>query len=343
MAALHHTANPANIRKSGGVMDKPLSCIAFTLLVLGASAQAQDAGYPNRPIRVIVPVAAGAGIDTAARVTAAAAEPHLGGKFVIENKPGASQRLGSSMVAKSAPDGYTLLFTSPSPIVVTQFFPPALDFDPEQDLRPLMIGMFQPVLLIVRPNLGVKTVDEFVAHAKKNPGKLSFGVQGLFGEMRMTLENFKKTAGIDVTHVPYNSGAQAIVDLLSDRLDAMFLVIPPIKQHVQNGKLVALATLNATRVEALPGIPTMKELRRAEMTSAIWFGYLAPARTPDAIVAKLVQAFQALKADRALSDRVTEMGAELSLTGPAEFGKIIADDRRRYGQLVAEGKLDKQN
>jgi tripartite-type tricarboxylate transporter receptor subunit TctC len=303
-------------------MGKLLLCIAFALLVLGAPAQAQDAGYPSRPIRVIVPVAAGAGIDTAARVTAAAAEPHLGGKFVIENKPGASQRLGSSMVAKSAPDGYTLLFTSPSPIVVTQFFPPALDFNPEHDLRPLMIGMFQPVLLIVRPNLGVKTVDEFVAHAKKNPGKLSFGVQGLFGEMRMTLENFKKTAGIDVAHVPYNSGAQAIVDLLADRLDAM---------------------LNATRVDALPGIPTMKELGRPEMTSAIWFGYLAPAKTPDPIMARLVQAFQALKSDRALGNRVTEMGAELSLTGPAEFGRIIDDDRRRYGRLVAEGKLDKQN
>jgi tripartite-type tricarboxylate transporter receptor subunit TctC len=130
---------------------------------------------------------------------------------------------------------------------------------------------------------------------------------------------------------------------LADRLDAMFLVNPPIKQHVQDGKLVALATLNATRVDALPGIPTMKELGRPEMTSAIWFGYLAPAKTPDPIMARLVQAFQALKSDRALGNRVTEMGAELSLTGPAEFGRIIDDDRRRYGRLVAEGKLDKQN
>jgi tripartite-type tricarboxylate transporter receptor subunit TctC len=324
-------------------MDKLLSRIAFALLVLGVPAQAQEAGYPSRPIRVIVPVGPGAGIDTAARVTAAAAEPHLGGKFVIENKPGASQRLGSSMVAKSAPDGHTLLFTSPSPVVVSQFFPPPMDFDPEQELRPLVIGMLQPVLLIVRPNLGVKTVDEFVALAKKNPGKLSFGVQGLFGEMRMTLEHFKKTAGLDLSHVPYNSGAQAIIDLLADRLDAMFLVIPPIKQHVQDGKLIALATLNATRVQAVPNIPTMAELGRPEMTGTIWFGYLAPAKTPDAIINKLVQAFQALKSDQALNQRVTEMGAELSLTGPTEFGKIIDNDRRRYGRLVAEGNLAKQN
>jgi tripartite-type tricarboxylate transporter receptor subunit TctC len=143
--------------------------------------------------------------------------------------------------------------------------------------------------------------------------------------------------------VPYNSGAQAIVDLLSDRLDAMFLVVPPIKQHVQDGKLIALATLNATRVEAVPNIPTMAELGRPEMTSSIWFGYLAPAKTPDAIMNKLVQAFQALKSDQALKQRVIEMGAELTLTGPTEFGTLIDQDRRRYGKIVTEGNLATQN
>ena len=320
------------------------SILLAATLTLFAQAHAQDAkDFPNRPIRVIVPVGAGAGIDTAARVTTAAAEPHLGGKFVIENKPGASQRVGSSLVAKSSPDGYTLLFTSSSPISVSQFFPPPMDFKPEQDLRPVLIGMRQPVLLIARPNLGVKTVDEFVALAKKNPGKLTFGVQGLFGEMRMTLENFRQTAGIDVTHIPYNSGAQAIVDLLSDRLDAMFLVIPPIRQHVLGGKLVALATLNATRVAALPDIPTMTELGRPAMTGTIWFGFLAPAKTPDAVVAKLVKAFQTLKTDQALNKRVVEMGAELDLTGPEEFGKIIDAERRRYGRIVTERNLAKPN
>ncbi len=210
-------------------------------------------------------------------------------------------------------------------------------------MRPVLIGMRQPVLLIARPNLGVKTVDEFVALAKKNPGKLTFGVQGLFGEMRMTLENFRQTAGIDVTHIPYNSGAQAIVDLLSDRLDAMFLVIPPIRQHVLGGKLVALATLNATRVAALPSIPTMTELGRPEMTGTIWFGFLAPMKTPDAVVAKLVKAFQTLKTDQALNKRVVDMGAELDLTGPEEFGKIIDAERRRYGRIVTERNLAKPN
>jgi tripartite-type tricarboxylate transporter receptor subunit TctC len=247
------------------------------------------------------------------------------------------------MVAKAPPDGHTLLFTSPSAIAVVEHFPQKMDFDPARDFRPVAIGVFQPVLLIVRPGLGVKTVDEFIAYAKNNPGKISFGVQGLGGELHLLLELFKKTTGMSITPVPYNAAAQAIVDLLADRLDAMFLVIPPIKQHVETGKLLALATLNAKRVEALPNIPTMTEVGHPQMTSAIWFGYLAPANTPDAVIAKLAQAFQNLQSDQALIKRVSDMGAELSIVGPAEFGRIIEADRRRYGKIVAEGNLATQN
>jgi tripartite-type tricarboxylate transporter receptor subunit TctC len=243
------------------------------------------------------------------------------------------------MVAKAEPDGYTLLFTAPAPIVSSQFIPPKLDFDPEKDFRPLTIGVFQPALLIVRPSLGVKSVDDFVAYAKKNPGKISFGVQGIGGEMHLSLVHFMKTAGIEITPVPYNAGAQAITDLLADRLDAMFLVIPPIKQHIESGKLLALATLNATRVKAMPNVPTMAELGRPEMTNAIWFGYLAPAKTPDAVFNKLARAFESLKSDTALADRVSAMGAELSMSKPSEFSKIIESDRGRYGKIVAEGNL----
>ncbi|MBX9844201.1 MAG: tripartite tricarboxylate transporter substrate binding protein [Xanthobacteraceae bacterium] len=317
---------------------------AALLLAACLPTAAQDsADYPNRPIRVIVPVGAGAGIDNAARITAAAAEKHLGQKFVIENKPGGSQRVGTSMVAKSAPDGYTLLFTSPSPIVVQEFFPPKPDFDPAQDFQPVANGMFQPALLIVRPTLGVRSVDEFVAYAKKNPGKLSFGVQGIGGEMHLTLEHFKKTAGMDITPVPYNAGAQAIVDLLADRLDAMFLVVPPIKAHVDSGKLIALATLNARRIEALPNVPTMAEVGRSEMTGTIWFGYFAPSKTPKPIIDKLAHAFAQLRSDTALATRVAEMGAELAPIGPAEFARLIERDRARYGKIVKEGNLAKQN
>jgi tripartite-type tricarboxylate transporter receptor subunit TctC len=304
--------------------------------------QAQDASnFPTRPIRVIVPVGAGAGVDNAARITAEAVEKHLGQRLVVENRPGAGARLGATAAAKAPADGYTLLFTSPTPIVVTEHFPPKMDYDPGRDFRPVAMGVVQPALLIVRSTLGVKSVDELIDYARRNPGRISFGVQGLGSEMHLSLELFKKTASVNITAIPYNSAAQAIVDLLANRLDAMFLVIPPIKQHVESGKLVALATLNSRRVEAFPNVPTMAEIGRGEMTNAIWFGYLAPAQTPDAIIGKLARAFAQLQSDAVLGKRVGELGADLDILGPAEFGAIIESDRRRYGKIVTEGNLTK--
>ena len=322
-----------------------LSQLTFVLaLGLGTAAYAQgDQAYPTRPVRVIVPVGAGAGIDTAARITAEAVEKHLGQRIIIENKPGAGQRIGAAQVAKSAPDGYTLLFTSPSPITAVEHFSQSIDYAPARDFRPVAIGVYQPVLFIVRPSLGVKSIAEFVAYAKSNPGKVSFGIQGLGGEMHLMVEVFKKSAGVNLTLVPYNAAAQAIVDLLADRLDAMQLVIPPIKGHLDTGRLRALATLDAERVPQFPDVPTMREVGMPEMTNAIWFGYLAPAKTPQAVIDKLAHAFGQLRSDSALASRIAEMGAVLNIVGPAEFAKIIDDDRRRYGRIVAEGNLGKLN
>lgn len=317
---------------------------AFAICFIAVRSHAEDvSAYPSRPIRVIVPVGAGAGIDNAARISAGAVESHLRQRLVIENKPGAGMRIGASLVAKAPPDGYTLLFTAPAPIAATEHFPPKLDYDPAHDLRPVVIAVWQPVLLIVRPSLEVKTVPEFIEYAKRNPGKISFGVQGLTGEMRLTLEILQQVAGVDITHIAYNSGAQAIVDLLADRLDAMFLVIPPIKGHVDSGRLRALATLNDKRLAQFPDVPTMTELGLQKVTNAVWFGYLAPAQTPQPIIDKLVTAFGRLQSDTALVKRIADLGAELNIVGPTEFSKVIASDRDRYGKIVADRKLATQN
>jgi tripartite-type tricarboxylate transporter receptor subunit TctC len=333
---------------TGAIMhiQKTLSPFMLALLIhcVPGPGLAQDhSSYPNRPIRVIAPVGPGAGVDTAARVSAEAVEKHLGQRLVIENKPGAGLRIGTALAAKATPDGYTLLFAPPTPIAVVEHFPQKIDYDPVNDFRPVAIAVYQPALFIVRPSLGFKTVAEFVAHAKANPGKISFGIQGLGGEMHLMVEVFKKTAGVNLTLVPYQVATQAIVDLLADRLDAMLLVIPPIKGHLDSGQLQALATLNATRVSQYPTIPTMREIGMPEMTNAIWFGYLAPARTPQSIIDKLAGAFAKLQSDAALTKRVSEMGSQLNIVGPAEFAKIIEDDRRRYGRIVVEGNLAQQN
>jgi len=157
--------------------------------------------------------------------------------------------------------------------------------------------------------------------------------------MHLSLELFKKTAGFTVNMVPYNVASQAIVDLLADRLDAMFLVVPPIKGHLDGGRLTALATLNGKRISALPNVPTMAELGRPEMTGTIWFGYLAPSKVPQSIIAKLGRAFAQIQSDPALAKRVSELGAELAPIGPPEFAKLIENDRTRYGKIVADGNL----
>lgn len=312
---------------------------AAFLIGSGRSDAQQASDYPNRPVRVIVPVGAGAGVDTAARITAAAVEKHLGQSFIIENRPGAGARLGAALVARAAPDGYTLLFTSPGPITVAEHFPQRLDFDPSKDFRPVATGLFQPVLLIVRPSLGFNRVDDFVAYAKSNPGKLNFGIQGIGSEMHLAMERFQRSEGMSLTPLPYNTAAQAIQDLLADRLDAMFLVIPPIRDFVETGKLKALATLHANRLAVFPSVPAVTEIGRAGLVTNIWFGYLAPGKTPDAIIEKLAGAFAKLQQDEALRKRVSDIGAELNVLSPAEFGDLIAKDRAAYGKIVADGKL----
>jgi tripartite-type tricarboxylate transporter receptor subunit TctC len=318
---------------------------SFALLVpcFGPGHAEDAASYPSRPIRVIVPVGPGAGLDNAARISAEAVEKHIGQRLVLENKPGAGQRIATALAAKAAPDGYTLLFTTPTPIAIAQHFYSKLDFDPVHDFTPVSIAMYQPVMLVVRPTLGVRSVAEFIDYAKRNPAKMSFGVQGFGSEMHLLLEVMKRSAGIDVNAIPYNAAAQAIVDLLADRLDAMFLVIPPIKGHVDNGRLLALATLNAKRVASFPNAPTMAEVGLPAVTAAIWFGYLAPAGTPKPIIDKLGAAFRELQSDKALDQRLAGLGAELKIVGPADFGRIIAEDRARYGKVVKDGNMAKLN
>src|SRR5215470_18396145 len=179
------------------------SLVALLMLCPGAPSHAQDASaYPTKPIRVIVPSGPGAGLDTAARLASEAIEKQLGQRLIIENKPGAGQRIGASLAAKSAPDGYTLLFSALTPITVTEHFPPKIDYDPGHDFTPVAIAIRQPVLLIVRPSLPVRTVAEFIGYAKSSPGKISFGVQGIGSEMHAMMEMLRTRAGIDLTPVP---------------------------------------------------------------------------------------------------------------------------------------------
>ena len=307
-------------------------------------ALAQDAEtFPSRPIKVIVPVPAGAGIDVGGRLVSEAAEKHLGRPLVIENKPGAGERVGAAFVAQSAPDGYTLLYSSKAPITIAPFLSVKLNYDPVRDLTPVAIATSAPVFLVVRESFPAKTVQEFVAYAKENPWKINFGIQGVGNDLHAMLELLREHADVKITAVPYSGGAPAIVDMLAERLDAMFLVPAAIKAHLASGRLRAVATLSPKRVPSFPSIPTMTESGLPEVATTSWFGFAAPAATPKPIIAKLAAAFAKTQEDKVLVSKLDVTGYELRVVASAEAEQVLTNERATYSKIAAGGRLDKVN
>jgi tripartite-type tricarboxylate transporter receptor subunit TctC len=200
-----------------------------------------------------------------------------------------------------------------------------------------------PVFLIVRQSFPAKTVQEFIAYAKANPGKVTFGIQGVGTELHVSLELLREYAGVQLRAIPYTGGSQAIVDLVAERLDAMFLVPAAITQHLAAGKLRALATLEPKRVPDYSGVPTMDEVGLPQVTSTAWFGFTAPAATPKPIVDKLADAFKKTEADKVLVKKLAALGYTLNVIGPAESAAILAKERAEYAKVAAGGRLDKPN
>ena len=321
-----------------------LIAMSILSMSLAVPALAQDVdAFPSRPIKVIVPVPAGAGIDVGGRLVSEAAEKHLGKPLVIENKPGAGERLAAALVAQSAPDGYTLLYSSKAPITIAQFLSQKPNYDPVRDLTPVAITISAPVFLVVRESFPAKTVQEFVAYAKANPGKITFGIQGVGNDLHAMLELLREHADVKITAIPYTGGAPAIVDMLAERLDAMFLVPVAIKEHLASGRLRALATLEPKRVASFPSIPTTTESGLPQVTTMSWFGFSAPAATPKPIITKLAAALTKTQEDKALVSKLDAMGYGLRVLESAAAEHVIADDRAKFSKIAPGGRLDRVN
>lgn len=304
----------------------------------------QDAPYPSKPIRVIIPSSAGAGTDVAGRMVATAAERHLGQPFVVENRPGAGGRIGAAFVAKAPADGYTLLYSAKPTLTIHQYLSkPKPSFDAEKDFTPVSIMVRAPALLVVRSSFPARTVKEFVAYARKNPGKVTFGIQGVGNEFHVSLQMLREAADIKLIAIPYPGGAPAIVDLLGDRLDAMILVPAAITEHLASGKLVALATLEPKRAPDHPDVPTIAEAGLPQVSGSPWFGFVAPGATPPSAIRRLADAFAKLSADGELVSRLGKLGYTLSVEGPADFAAVLKKERREYSKFAAGGRLEKPN
>ena len=298
----------------------------FLLLMLaGAPANSWAQDWPNRAVRIIVPFAPGGGTDLVARMTAQKLAERYGQPFLVENRSGAGGTLGSEVVAKARPDGYTLGVVSGSHSINPSLYR-NLPFDTRRDFTAVSNLVAGPALLVVHPSLGVNTVREFIALARSKPGQLAFASSGNGTPPHLAGELFKVMAGVDLIHVPYKGNGPAYTDLISGQVPVMFPNITTALQHVRSGKLRALAVTGKSRTRLAPDIPTVAEsgLPGYELNS--WFGLVAPAGTPAALVAQLQQEIARLYQQPELRDKLLAQGVEPVASTPAEFSEQIKSE-----------------
>jgi tripartite-type tricarboxylate transporter receptor subunit TctC len=298
----------------------------FLAALLLAAASAASAQWPSKPVHVIVPFPPGGGADALARIM----QPHLtkawGQPVIVENRPGASGHIGAEYVANSAPDGYTLMMSSTASLTeknVSQF-------------APITLVSASPYVVVANPKVPAAGIRELVEHAKKNPGKLTFGSSGTGAASHLSAELFKSLAGVDMLHVPYKGTGQAVTDLLAGQIDLLFAPAQAVMPHVQAGKLKAFAVTSARRSKTLPDLPTVAEAGVPGYEAIGWFGLLAPAATPQPVIAKLSTDANAVLRDADVVQKMMGLGAEPSGNSPGEFAAFIRDDQAKWSRLMRE-------
>ena len=318
-----------------------LSTIVGLLIAAGAPIQIQAQSYPDKPIRVVNPFSAGGGTDILLRTLLPKLGEILGQQLVIDYRPAAGGNLAMDTVAKAAPDGYTLLMGSPG-LAVNPSLYKEISFNPAKDFAPIsLIGTVQNVLL-VHPSVPAKKVAELIALAKKEPGKLNFASPGGGSSLHMAAELFKEKAGIDIVHVPYKGGAQAVNDVLAGKPEMMFNVLPAGLPYVQSGKLRALAVTGTKRASVLPDVPTMEEAGVANYVAYTWNGLLAPAGTPKPIIDRLNAAIRQAMDDPSVKEGYAKIGQDQAVSTPEEFAKLIADETVKWAAVIKAANIEKQ-
>jgi tripartite-type tricarboxylate transporter receptor subunit TctC len=310
----------------------------LSALLCAAPVAAQDAkDYPNKPVRLVVPYPPAGGTTIVARIIADPLASVLGQPIVIDNHGGAAGNIGTEIAAKSAPDGYTILFTLSSHTINPKLYE-KLPFDVEKDFEPISLAALVPQILVANLSVPANNVPELIALAKREPGKLNYASVGTGSPAHIAGELFKLKAGIDMVHVPYKGGGPAITDTLGGQVQLAFVSIPAALQFVKAGKLKALAVTSDKRSVAAPEIPTLAESVPDCVVNS-WYGALAPARTPPAIVAKLQAAFAKVLAQPEVKDRLFLQGAEAASSTSAEFDRRIHDELKQWEYVIREAKI----
>jgi tripartite-type tricarboxylate transporter receptor subunit TctC len=314
-----------------------LAAMAATSAVHQVGAQA----WPSKPLKIVVPFAPGGATDIIGRLVAQKLSDRLGQPVIVENKPGAGTTIGNAVVAKAAPDGYTLLF-APTPFVITQALYPSLPYDAGKDFAPVALLAVSPFILVVNDALPAKNVADLVAMAQAKPGALTFCSAGSGSVPHLAGELFKLNPRVDIVHVPYKGGGPAISDLIGGQVNMMFATPIEVMQHVQSGRLRVLATTASHRLPALPNVPTVQESGVPEFAVYAFFGVLAPGGTPKDIVDRLALDLARVMADPDVVQRFAEQSAEPRVLGPAAFGTFLQSERTKWADVVKRSgaKLD---
>jgi tripartite-type tricarboxylate transporter receptor subunit TctC len=305
---------------------------AFTLVGI-SNAFAVD--YPTRPVRWVVPYTPGGGTDITARIVAQWLSERLGQQFIIENKPGAGNNIGTEAVVNAPPDGYTLLLVNPANAINATLYR-KLSFNFLRDIVPVAGVMRVPNVMEVNPEVPAKTVAEFIAYAKANPGKINWATSGNGTSVHLSGELFKMMTGVDLTHIPYKGSAPALTDMIAGTVQVIFDNMPPSLPHIRAGKLRALAVTTNIRSDALPDVPTVAETVPGYEASA-FYGMAVPKGTPPEIIDKLNKEVNAALADPKIKARLAELGGMLIPGTPAEFGKLVSDETDKWAKVIKTG------
>ena len=312
-----------------------LAAGAVALPALSRVARAET--YPARPVTLIVPVAPGGALDILARMMGQWLSEHLGQPFVIENRPGAGTNIGIEAVVRAPADGYTLLLI-PGSVAVNATLYEKLNFNFIRDIAPIAMLSSLPLVMEVNLSVPAKTVPEFIAYAKANPGKISMASGGTGSPHHIVGELFKLMAGVDMVHVPYHGGAPALTDLLGGHVQVMFSPLPESIATIKAGKVRALAVTTAKRIEALPDVPTVGEFVPG-FEGTTWQGIGAPKKTPPEIIARLNKEINAALADPAIKAKLASLGSVPTPMSPDAFERFIVAETEKWGKVVRAAKI----
>ena len=310
---------------------------ALAVMLLGQPLAA--ATFPDHPVRIVVPFPAGGSNDVVARFLGMKLYEVWGQQVIIDNRPGAGGNIGAEMVARAAPDGYTLLLTAPGPLAVNQSLYPHLPFDPMADFAPVALVASVQIVLAVNPEVRATNVRELIALAKSSPGKINFGSSGYGSTNHLAGELFKKLAGIDIVHVPYRGTAPAMNDLVSGQIPMLFDNMPAIHPQALAGAIRPIAVAGASRSPLFPELPTMVEAGVPGFEASSWFGLVAPAKTSPDVMKTLTDAVMKVLRDPDLAKKLADVGAEPGALSGSEFGAYLRAEADKWGKVVKDANV----